>query len=541
MISALRPAALRLAVPRFAASCCPLPHALFLILILLTLLTLPSFAQSSSTPVLSIHAGGDAVGSFAADEDYSGGSPVGTSAGVDLSHAQNPAPQAVYQTQRYGPCTYTLLGLTPGAAYTVRLHFAETYYGLSNPGGGGAGKRQFNVAINGQQVLTNFDIYAVAGHENTAVVKQFPTTADSSGSITVAFNLGVVDQPEIAGIEVLAGAPAPTVSSIVVSPSSPVIHTGASQQFIATGIDQYGNPLASQPTFTWSVASGGGTISSAGLYSAGTTPSTAQVQATSGSVSGAASVSVSTGSIAGSGAALSSGQSINLTTLGPLDWAHWGLNGAQDKNAGEFDHKAASSGAPVGLISNYSGVGGAAAYTDTSSAVNFSWQDGTPTRSVTNTSQIYVEGYNSLSLSAPADMTPRTLTVFVGGSGDDATLTAHLSDGSAADFTDSSFGSDKPGNVDGFNYQVAYTLTYQAASAGQTLTVTWTQTHSSVGYAQAQLQAAALSLASSGSQVLTRVAVSPATATIGTSTTQPLAATALDQNGNPLAPQPSFT
>ncbi len=499
------------------------------------------FAQSSPSPVLAIHAGGSAAGNFAADEDYSGGSPAGTSSAVDTSHAQNPAPQSVYQTQRYGPSTYTLPGLTPGAAYTLRLHFAEIYYGLSNPGGGGVGKRAFNVSVNGQQVLTNFDIYAVAGHENTAVIKQFPTTADASGNVTVAFTFGNTDQPEIAGIEVLAGAPAPTVSSIAVSPSSPILHTGGLQQFTATASDQYGNPLASQPSFTWSVASGVGTISSAGLYSAGSAVGTAQVQASSGGVSGSATASVSTGSIAGSGATLSSGQSIDLTALGPLDWAHWGLNGAQDKNSGEFDHKAASGTTPVGLISNYSGVGGAAAYTDSRSAVNFSWSDGTPTHSVTNTSDIYVEGYNSLSFSVPADTTSRILTVFVGGSSDYATLTAHLSDNSSADFVDSSFGYDKPGNLDGVNYQAAYTLKYQAASAGQTLTVTWTQTHSDASYAQAQLQGAALALASTANPVLTSIVVSPASATIGTKTTQPYAATALDQNGNPLAPQPAFT
>ena len=39
--------------------------------------------------------------------------------------------------------------------------------------------------------------------------------------------------------------------------------TGGTQQFTATGLDQYGNPMSTQPTFTWSV-SGGGTISTSG-------------------------------------------------------------------------------------------------------------------------------------------------------------------------------------------------------------------------------------------------------------------------------------
>ena len=59
--------------------------------------------------------------------------------------------------------------------YTVRLHFAEIYWTA-------AGQRRFNVAINGTQVLTNFDIFATAG-ANKALVRDFsatPTRADRS-------------------------------------------------------------------------------------------------------------------------------------------------------------------------------------------------------------------------------------------------------------------------------------------------------------------------------------------------------------------------
>jgi Bacterial Ig-like domain (group 2) len=84
----------------------------------------------------------------------------------------------------------------------------------------------------------------------------------------------------------------PVLTSITVSPASASVPTGGSQQFTATGFDQFGNPMNPQPTFTWSV-SGGGTISSSGLFTAGSTaggPFT--VTAASGSVSGTASVTV---------------------------------------------------------------------------------------------------------------------------------------------------------------------------------------------------------------------------------------------------------
>jgi hypothetical protein len=69
------------------------------------------------------------------------------------------------------------------------------------------------------------------------------------------------------------------------------VQTGKTQQFTATGLDQFGQPMGPQPAFAWSVS--GGTISASGLFTAGTSaggPIT--VTATSGSVGGTASVTV---------------------------------------------------------------------------------------------------------------------------------------------------------------------------------------------------------------------------------------------------------
>jgi hypothetical protein len=83
-----------------------------------------------------------------------------------------------------------------------------------------------------------------------------------------------------------------TLTSIVVSPGSASISPGASQQFTAQARDQFGNALAVQPAFTWSLVSGGGTINATGLYQAPATPGTATVRAASGGVSGTAVVTI---------------------------------------------------------------------------------------------------------------------------------------------------------------------------------------------------------------------------------------------------------
>ena len=69
----------------------------------------------------------------------------------------------------------------------------------------------------------------------------------------------------------------------------------------------------------------------------------------------------------------------------------------------------------------------------------------------------------------PADTRSRTLRVYVATNRADGTLTATLSDGSAAQFVDV-----LPQAVD--LRSAVYTISYAAASANQTLTVNWVET-----------------------------------------------------------------
>ena len=156
-----------------------------------------------STEVVAIAAGGPAESnsgggdySFVADEDFSGGGDnSAVTATINLTQpGANAAPMAVYQHGRAGVSTYTIPGLTAGSTYTVLLHFAETYFTA-------AGKRLFNVAINGTTVLTNLDIYNTVG-KDAALLETFNTTANSSGQIVIQFTTGAADQPLVMGIEV---------------------------------------------------------------------------------------------------------------------------------------------------------------------------------------------------------------------------------------------------------------------------------------------------------------------------------------------------
>ena len=148
--------------------------------------------QPSTTAA--INAGGNAEGSFAADEDYSGGTSSSTTATISTTGVTNPAPEAVYQTERFGNFTYTVPGFAAGSTHTVRLHFAEFYWTST-------GQRIFNVSINGTTVLSNFDIVAAAGGADKAIVEQFTEAANSSGQYVIQFTT-VKDNAKLSGLEI---------------------------------------------------------------------------------------------------------------------------------------------------------------------------------------------------------------------------------------------------------------------------------------------------------------------------------------------------
>ena len=183
-----------------------------------------------------------------------------------------------------------------------------------------------------------------------------------------------------------------------------------------------------------------------------TASNSAGTSAVSAQASGYATASSSGGSVTGAGTSTTA--TANLTTVGTSDWAHWP----------EFTEK--SSGAAQ--ITNTVAVGTGAVGTYGDDQRTLTWADGSPAVSGSLTTGQYSSGIGSgFQITAPADTTNRTLTLYVGGWSSNGKLTAHLSDGSAADYVDSTFSGSG-------QYDATYTITYHAASAGQTLAVSWT-------------------------------------------------------------------
>jgi len=113
----------------------------------------------------------------------------------NLAMADTNSP-GVCRTERYSMEAYRFS--VPNGKYTVRLHFAETYSGIT-----GQGQRVFSVAINEKSALADFDPFKEAGGFEKPVVKTIEGVTVTNGELVVGFTANI-QNPEINGIEILS-------------------------------------------------------------------------------------------------------------------------------------------------------------------------------------------------------------------------------------------------------------------------------------------------------------------------------------------------
>ncbi len=103
--------------------------------------------------------------------------------------------QSLYQRERYSTSSggFYYEFDCPEGIYEITLLEAETYWS-------GVGKREFNAFIQGQQVLTNFDIFAAAGGQNIPISRVF-TNAVTNSQLQILFT-PVVDNARVSGVQV---------------------------------------------------------------------------------------------------------------------------------------------------------------------------------------------------------------------------------------------------------------------------------------------------------------------------------------------------
>lgn len=109
----------------------------------------------------------------------------------DISNTSDPI---LYQTLRWGLTAFGYQFDVPNGSYEVELHFAELYRS-------GVGARKFEVVIEGQTVLHDYDVLAKAGGKYLARVETFLTTV-RDGQLNVDFVRGSADYPMINALRV---------------------------------------------------------------------------------------------------------------------------------------------------------------------------------------------------------------------------------------------------------------------------------------------------------------------------------------------------
>ena len=136
------------------------------------------------------------------DSYFTGGTPVRS----PIQHIWRTQDPTIYRTSRQGDFSYNI-PLKPGT-YELHLHFAETYYGPEDMGGGGEGSRVMTVSVNGKPLVNDLDVVADSGGARTAVVKVFTDISPAEdGSLHLSIASVKGGRGMLSAIEILPGTP----------------------------------------------------------------------------------------------------------------------------------------------------------------------------------------------------------------------------------------------------------------------------------------------------------------------------------------------
>jgi len=136
---------------------------------------------------------------WAADQELDAGKTWGADDGLTIDRPEvgitgTEIPR-IYETERYSMGSYKFT--VPNGKYTVRLHFAETFEGIT-----GQGERVFSVSVPGQVVLKDLDLFKTVGPLKP-LVKEYKGVSVENGQLVIGFTPNI-ENPQICGIEILA-------------------------------------------------------------------------------------------------------------------------------------------------------------------------------------------------------------------------------------------------------------------------------------------------------------------------------------------------
>ncbi len=152
----------------------------------------------------------------------------------------NATEDEIYRSGRHGT-SFSYNFPVANGQYNVVLHFNETFWGNLIPGG--VGSRRFNVAIEGQPKLADYDIYAKAGGAMKAIRENISVNV-SDGVLNIRFTKGSADLPRVSAIEII-----PVTASARVAAAGTAAEDGS-----AMGVELYPNPAGNTLSVKLNVA-----------------------------------------------------------------------------------------------------------------------------------------------------------------------------------------------------------------------------------------------------------------------------------------------
>ncbi len=171
------------------------------------------------------------------------------------------------------------------------------------------------------------------------------TTATFTQAGTYSFLVTITNSAGLTTTSSVAVQVNQTLTSIVVSPVTAALNENGQRQFTAAAYDQFGNSMASQPSFLWSLVSGTGSVTQAGEYAATGASGSATVRAASGSIAGTASVTVTNAAPAVAAPAAASPNPVTGTTTS------LSVLGADDGGESNLTYTWATTGTPPASVS----------------------------------------------------------------------------------------------------------------------------------------------------------------------------------------------
>ena len=127
--------------------------------------------------------------------DAPNGPPIGHAVlGGDAGELSiNTKTPSLYAAERYGMSAFSLK--VPNGKYTVKLHFSETYEGIS-----GVGERVFSFSVEGKD-SKDFDVTAKAGGVLRAYVETVEVEV-KDGKLDITFT-SKIENPQINALEII--------------------------------------------------------------------------------------------------------------------------------------------------------------------------------------------------------------------------------------------------------------------------------------------------------------------------------------------------